>query len=61
MDCVANPPKEGDESYPLFLKVDLCSLLYIMLVSTIAHSINCTDDLQILLILFRKRMEFLAH
>ena len=21
MDCVANPPKEGDESYPLFLKV----------------------------------------
>lgn len=20
MDCVANPPKEGDESYPLFLK-----------------------------------------
>ena len=21
MDCVANPPKEGDESYPLFIKV----------------------------------------
>ena len=50
MDCVTNPPKEGDESYPLFLKVD--HVVYILLASTIAHSFNCADDLQIYIVDF---------
>ena len=32
MDCMINPPKEGDESYPLFLKVDIVLHLDIIII-----------------------------